>query len=280
MTHFLLGLATAIVTTSPEAYTKSALPVLKAELAKRHADAAVDMPAPLTLRVRGKDGHELTLSLERAWGMCQRDVSTCPPATEEYLARAADQLAMSLVGEPPIDRKQLRVVVRDVKYIEALKKAQPKLVAHPAAGTLWLVTLLDFPTASRALTDEDLAKLKLTAAAAEAAGLGNVKKQVGSVDKLTQTLPERGIGYLNPPGYYNSGLLAGAADWAGLAKKMKGQLVVSVPNDETVLYTDSAQPGGVAALTAITAKMFGEASRPVSTQLVQWTASGWKAYAP
>ena len=276
----LLALAPArVVTSSEDAYTASVRTLLEAELVRAGVAAKVTVREPLGLKVSG-GGRDVAVGLDRPWSSCQRQADGCQAFTEEYLRQASKQLAVIIQGEPPLEAKQLRLIVRNADYIDTIKKQLPDVVARPLAGHLWLVLVADFPAAARPLAERELAALKLDKARAEAVALGNCKQQIGTLDTLAKQPKGQEVAYLTPPNYYNGALLAAPADWAALAKRMKGRLLVTVPNDEMVLYIDDASLGGALVLQTLGQRIHDEAKRPVSTDILQWTANGWKTWSP
>jgi uncharacterized protein YtpQ (UPF0354 family) len=267
-----------VLTSSEQVFTESVKTILKSELDKRGAtNITLKIDAPLSIRLQNAHGFDSALSVARLWAICEKDSKSCQESSLGYISRAADQLAMEIKGEPPPSVGQLRILVRDLKYVNEMKKSQPDLIAQSLGGELWAVLVLDFPSSSRPLRHDDLDALKLDEGKARIAAVANVTKEVGPLKKLVQALPKQGIGYLTPPGYYNAGLLVSTSEWAPIAKTMRGRLLVSVPTDQLVLYIDSAQPDGLVALQAITQQMFDKADRPVSRQILQWEEKGWKA---
>src|SRR5262249_19175924 len=161
-----------VVTSSAAAFTASTVPLLRSELAKKGATATVTA-GDLSLGIRGGGGPPATPGLAPPGGGGERPPPSRPSPPQAYPRQTAAQLAVVFNGPPPVEAMRLRLLVRDAEYVEAMRKRLPDIVARPLAGKLWLVTMIDFPTASRMAVKADLQALKLDAAAAENVALAN-----------------------------------------------------------------------------------------------------------
>jgi hypothetical protein len=266
----------AAPTQNSEAFTQASARALTALLAEKKGmgDVVANVERPLALAVVRRKELLITVSLERPWDVCQREPDRCDVFTRDYLAKTAAAVESSMWRTPPT-KEQLRVLVRPSSYLKELGNKPSKPTALPLAGDLWAVIMMDTPASARIVTKDELGPLKLDEQSALKAALANVTAEVGTVGKRARKLPGQSIGYLDPPHYYNCGLVIEPAQWAALARSMKGPLLVSVPSSELVLYADGDGPAAVAAMRAATEKVFKESDRGVSTTILRWTKTGW-----
>ena len=66
--------------------------------------------------------------------------------------------------------------------------------------------------------------------------------------------------------------------WAPLAKQVDGRLVVVAPTRDVVFATGSKNAAGLAGLRRVAEGLVGTEAYPLSTQLLQWSPSGWTAF--
>jgi hypothetical protein len=268
--------APAVDTSSEAAYTKGAARALDAALVTtKQPGLAARVSEPLTVIITQNGEKRFEISLARPWAACTREPATCDDQTRDYLTKVAAQLASSLGPQQPVTRDQLRIIVRNTTTLAMTAQSKVPPVTAPLGGDLVAVLVVDTPQTTRSLYRDELAALGLHDKAAFVTALANVRNEVGPLaKKMNLPLPDNGLGFLTPTHYYNGAFVSAPSEWTTAAKSMKS-LMVSVPSDQIVLYGDNKGPESIAAFKAITAKMYGEADRPVSKTILQWTARGW-----
>ena len=86
--------------------------------------------------------------------------------------------------------------------------------------------------------------------------------------------PKRGLGYIQEE--YAPSRLAFHDEWASLAKKLKGKLVVMVPAPDLLMFVQGVDRISLDALRTIGLETGQKADRPLSDVLLRWTQGGWE----
>jgi uncharacterized protein YtpQ (UPF0354 family) len=94
-------------------------------------------------------------------------------------------------------------------------------------------------------------------------------------DTVVHGFPDEAFGYIRGD-YYEASRLTLHDEWAPLAKKAKGSLIVAVPAIDVVLYADSGREQAMRAMTAVALDVVSKAQRPISAMLFKWTPEGWE----
>ena len=90
--------------------------------------------------------------------------------------------------------------------------------------------------------------------------------------------PKRGLGYIQEE--YAPSRLAFHDEWASLAKKLKGKLVVMVPAPDLLMFVQGVDRISLDALHTIGLETGRKADRPLSDTLLKWTDAGWEEIEP
>ena len=225
----------------------------------------------------------LTVDLSRIWNFCREYADYCAKEATDFVPKVSAQM---IRASGPISRSTIRVVVRNTAYVErarrklASSKPGAELIARPVAGDLWAICVIDGPRAIEPLTTGDLPRLGLSADEAIALGTQNVAAALppgSQVIRLPQT-PDA-IAYI-PGHFYESSRLLLHEDWADLAQQMNGNLVVSVPVREGILYIDGKDKDSLEALKRVAEATAKDNPEAISTQLFRWVPDGWEVVEP
>jgi hypothetical protein len=139
---------------------------------------------------------------------------------------------------------------------------------------LSVLLMADTGGTPRPVRAADLAGLGLSPSQAYATALRNVNDTWRPAEVAFARLPPRGIGLVADSPYEASRLLR-ADDWPAIAARFGNALIVATPAAGVVLYADGSQPLAVSALAAVARDQFARAERPLSPQVLKWTANGW-----
>ncbi len=233
--------------------------------------AKVTVTGPLQLDVDVPGGGHTTY-LNNIYATCQRNRDTCIVDVTGFVGEM-----VALYQEAPAapTRSALRVVVRPSAYL-AQVRAHPgrnRPIAAPLAGDLWLVAVEDRPTTIEILDEDDLGALKLTAKDALALAIANTRRTLArSVQNEFARDTRRGVlgGDL-----YTASALAFSDLWAAEAHVCKDNLLVAVPSDNAVFYTDGSGPGAMQSLRHVADDFMATADKPFSNQVFRWSGKGW-----
>jgi hypothetical protein len=239
-------------------------------------DYKVEVRAPLTLALSRSDGGTAQANLDRVYEYCSRNRADCDRAVASHVAGVAETMRGVLRAAEP---SMVRSVLRPAAYVAELKKMaadQPDSapVARPFAGDLWELCVLDFPKGIRAMTARDLSAMHLSADEAFGLGTRNVAATLRPLGDVARDVPDGAIGTIAGD-FYNSSRLLMHRDWAALASRLDGELIVAVPDVSVVLYGRGNTPVAVDALAALARETMRRAERPISPTIFRWTSGGW-----
>jgi uncharacterized protein YtpQ (UPF0354 family) len=255
-----------------------------AYMAKRFEEAEptikVIVTGPLVLNIQRADGGHV-LYLNRVWDICERDRRQCRKQVDAFVT---DMSAMAHEFNGDINPAEIRVVVRGAGYIEPLQQIATK---HPEnagvfrliAGDLWMICVLDQPHGIQTLKKTDLVKLGLTEDQGFALGIKNVAATLPPLEADTHVVKQIGLKFAAGDFYESSRMLVHDS-WAELSKSYNGHLVVSVPNNDVLIYGNGGGNGDREVLTAFTKTVLEKAPKPISATLFEWTATGWRVVTP
>jgi uncharacterized protein YtpQ (UPF0354 family) len=185
--------------------------------------------------------------------------------------------AVKTADQPPA-AKDIRVVVRSAAEIAAAKQGMTgslPLVAKPLTDDLFQVLVFDHPESQRFATTADIDQLKLSEGDALSLGLQNIAATLPPLASVTHDLAPHQIGVIQGDAYDSSRILL-AKDWASLAQKLDGHLLVAVPASDTVLYAEENGTQSVRALASLARDSAAKSQRAVSADLLRWTPAGWQ----
>jgi len=251
-------------------------------LTKSTPDLSFVAAGPLLITVRTHDGKDTnSLYLNRIWQFCSQNPGSCDRAVSSYVTSMLESIKLR---SQPIDPTTIRVVVRSTAYLAPAQagggEGDRDPAAKPLAGDLWIVCVADSPRSTRVLQNADLKRLKLSIDEAIALGARNTS---AALPPLRSTPTKFGGGKfetaMGDP-YYESSRIILHDDWAAIAKKMRGQLVVAVPSSGIVIYGNGASARTVEAMREFVPYAAAKSDRPISATLLRWTKDGWEPFAP
>lgn len=271
----LLGAATfaAVPSVTDEAtFTAHVAERIKAEV----PGAEVTVTGVRTIRVK-INGRGLTASLDNLVADCTREPPKCESLVDNFVKVAQ---AASRADDAPVQKDDIRVVVRNAEYIKELTAPtlhDPKRapIVQQLIGDLWLVCVVDQPRNTVSLSHERAAEIGLTKEQAIALGKSNVKGALPALGSVTRELPANGIGLLDSDFYESSRWLL-HDEWEPLSKQYNGHLVVAVPAPNMVIYGDGSSAEKRTAIATLVKHAAEKAQRRLSTKMFRWTESGWE----
>jgi uncharacterized protein YtpQ (UPF0354 family) len=255
------------------AFTQSAARLFR----KASTKVAVEVLEPLTLKLdfEGTDKHDIHVSLDRMWNVCQSDPPGCEGAMNDFVAKV-----MQTVGAPqePATRDRVVAVVRPRSWFESMgtMPEDKRPLSDPLVDDLSVVYAVDLAGAVRSLSRDDLDALKLTRADLPALARANLAARLGHVLDLAQTAKEGDVSVLATGNYYESSRLLLTDDWAALSASTAQTVVVSVPTGDAMFVVAGGGATQLAKLRELTATAYEHAQqRPVSRRLFRWNAGSW-----
>jgi uncharacterized protein YtpQ (UPF0354 family) len=263
--------AQEIVPTDETAFTTFALEKLQQALPLK---SSAKVTGPLSIQLTGPDGESLgQANLDRVWAFCSRSRERCSAALNQYVAGIAGVVKDRT---QPIEKSMVRLALRPQPYIERARNATGnKIIARPFAAELWLIAVLDFPRAIRPVIDTDLKKLGIAEDEVIALGRRNLAESLRPLSSVVQPIPEKAIRYLADHPYESSRLIF-HSEWAEVAKGVGGQLIVAVPEPNSLLYGNGSTLEGVDAFRTFVLDATRKSQSPLSPTVFKWTPAGWE----
>lgn len=243
--------------------------------------ARVSAKEPLVLSVVVGSEPPYQVQLHNLFDYCRRDPGNCDTAFQDFVAKVSASLGEAAT---PVERTQLRLVVRSTAYLDDVRKqlagkpgSEP--VVRPIAGDLWLMAVADRPHGVKSLAGADLAKLGLSEDQAIDLARRNLAQAMGPLSVVVHDLPRNGIGYVNG-NFYDSSRLLFHEDWTSLSARMNGRLIVAVPATDFLIYGEARDRIAVGAIVGLVNDVARKAPRPISRTLLKWLPSGWEVVTP
>jgi hypothetical protein len=253
------------------AQSNTAAERLAAEIRSALPGALVTAPDPNGLDITYA-GEKRSLGISSVNAACAQGGANCDAAIHSYAQRAVSYMLDAI----PLRRDQLRIAVRSRAYLDNMNaqiNSSPGFVVEPLGGDLVSVCYRDLPAGRRPITPLDLAVLQLDHASALALCKLNSQRSLAALSPQWKGLPKQGIGYIRA-GDDVTGYLSTPEDWRPLAERLGG-LIVAVPSIDTLLYARGSSEIDVDAVVALAEHLQGQASSPVSAQVLRWTDGGW-----
>jgi len=250
-------------------------------------EAKVTIKGPLLLDLEtsssegSADAHvtktHLQITLHNVADHCRRDPEKCD---QEVTTFVANFIATVKEMSTPIQKFELRVVVRSAEYVESARhrlagRPDSDFVARQFVGGLWALLVADSAHAIKSVSAQNLAPLGLSADAAMSLGEQNVAAELGPLNTAIHELPPNGVGYING-NFYNSSRLLLHDDWKELSKSMNDHLVVAVPANDIVVYAAAGDPIALDAIGIMVKAVGMKSVRPLSGTLFKWVPGGWE----
>jgi hypothetical protein len=258
-----------------EAFIAYVAPLLQQRLSGYSVAPDVGMASMLVVDPEGAKVGHLTIQDQYQW--CRAKPSAC----QDYVARwlVAANGAIDEYASPP-DPQKLRVMIgpRESFVAEAAPRATtaPPLLLRPCVGEFVCVLVAEHAESPRYLDARDLERLKLTEDQAFDLGMDNLRRGLKPVSALPVPTAQHPIQFINDNALESSRLLF-VADWAPLAERLGGELLVAIPAANLAVYTGGGSAEAVSALRKFAESATPSAERPLATTVLRWSARGWEA---
>jgi hypothetical protein len=247
-------------------------------LAGEDAQAKVEVTVirPLAISLTAPSGMAVETNLGDLHAHCVALEGRCVDAVERLTQAAFEAFGQAT---SPIERTMLRALVKPAGYVRELEEIYKQrglaIIAKPYVGELWTLVVVHRATLVSVATSETLNNLGLDAAAGFDLALKNTRSLKGRV--LDRAIPLRGTRFemLTEDEYESSRLLM-HADWAEVAKARGGDLIVSVPAANSLIFGSIRNTDQIKDLRDIVLQEGRKARRFVSAQIFRWRADGWE----
>ena len=245
--------------------------------APEHIKVQVTVVRPLAVTLSAPSGVAVEANLMPLHSHCVAMQGRCFDAAEKMI-----QAAFQVFGEAtrPIERDMLRPVLRTRAYVESLrelhsKRGMPSLLAKPYVGELWIVLAIKGSALIRMATSDTLQQLGLDESAAFELALQNIRDTKAPVLERAQPLRGTRFNIIAEDGYEASRLLM-HDEWSAVARSRAGDLIVSVPASDAVIFGLVRDRDDIKALREIVASQARRTLVPISPQIFRWRPDGWE----
>ena len=242
------------------------------------ATVSIKSPLTLSLNIPKSSGTPDTLqvNLDRVWAYCRRNSQDCQRGITEFVTRTAQTIRQQ---EAPVEKEKVFLIIRSERTVQSFGSETPvKPVAEPIAGDLWLVCVIDGEPGARIFTGKHLTNLALSQQDVISLAKSNLARHLPPINKDTHLASDGTFGFVGGDPYYAASRIALHEQWAPLAERMKGQLLVTVPDGGMIFFADSSIPLAVHSLRKASSDTAKTSQRPISPAILVWTKQGWQEW--
>jgi len=192
----------------------------------------------MQLAVKSRENREQhTIFLENLHRILQRTGIEGRPTEVNRFLRGQREI---LGPKSAPDLSQLRLVVKDDRFLEEVRKLGPKMkpmVQQKLVADLWLICVWDAPNGMRFANEEDASKYELTPDQ-----LFDYAKKNYLRERPAPEIGQQGqLWGAQTCDCYDATLLIDDQWWAQMASKIKGEMLACVPARNVVLIGDTAR---------------------------------------
>lgn len=234
-------------------------------LEERQPDLKIVMTGPMTLQMSSQDGKEAFTHLDNLWIQWQRAEDR-----EDLVNRHVSGMLTVLKPAPPVDPRQIIPIIKDAVYVGDGEK----MVFEHLVADIYCVYAVDWPDRTMSLTKEILSGL----------GIEQSELRRLSIENLQAILPAaecHGEGpwyFLSAGNDYEASLLLFDGLWDQLAASVSGDVVAAVPARDSLLFTGSESPEGLAAIRTRATEIVRNGHHVISETLLRRRDGRWSAF--
>jgi hypothetical protein len=261
----------------PDAFTQYIAAAFRARMPEWDVTVLSTFNIRLTRDTNGIFPEKRDYFIKSLFEVCTKESERC---ADDVAILTAD-IAEGVNPLPKPDPAKLwAVVIPEGEYAVIGKNAWDRHVpvGRSLGGDLWVLCMLDRDRPHTVLYEDELGDLGLSKEAAVSRCLANTLAQLPQdfTDSI-QDLKPNGTGTLTAP--YEGVLFLAHDNWAPLAQRFDGELLVAVPEPGIVVYARGVS-GETAATLAARAEGLSSRARDVPPPSVfRWTKEGWDVVA-
>jgi len=263
--------ASAFDGSNQDALTRSAARIFDDEAPE--ISAAVVGSLTIQVSARGTDTHDLRVSLDRIWVVCQGNPSGCEAATRDFVTKSVRTLR---TRGAPATREQVVAVLRPRAYVDRVGgPSAPDTLVQPLVDDLFVVYMVDLPDSMRSLAPGELGALGLDRGSLPPVALANLGRRLGHLADALGAGKPGDMTILRSGNVFESSRLLMGDDWATLSARIGKPVYAAVPSGDVLLVAIGPSPDQLARMRDTARAMFSGAPRPVSARVFRWDAQAW-----
>jgi uncharacterized protein YtpQ (UPF0354 family) len=215
------------------------------------------------------------VNLHRPWTSCRDENEDCAGVVDHYVAEVLKVAQRQAAG--PASRSQLMAVIRPAGYLQGLPEhVRAQVISEPFVADLLVLYVVDEGGAARGAKSEDLSASGTSREALSALARENLAGVLPPLMKCERD----SVVVLAAQNYYESSRLLLGGQWADLAAKAGGSIVVAAPGNDVLVIACNPSSTVLGKLSAVALKLWQSADRPLSSSLFEWTGNGWRVIDP
>ena len=257
------------------------------DLAARLADRLRREPGVVKVRIGAAGGLEVQMAgQDKAYGIGLGNLHRMyimAPAQLDQLVEMMVQQVRSLPAQ--IQAKERGAPTQDllpqIKAAEFLRQADRQgigIARQPLVGDLSVVYVADTPASMRFLTDEDIAKNKLTLAQMHELALANLARKTANTGYVVGGEGARTLVISQTRDSYDAARILLPDLRTQVAQYLGGRLLFGIPNRDFLIMLGDQDAGFVAEIAAQVARDFESQPHPLSPRLYAVEDSGFVEY--
>jgi hypothetical protein len=234
------------------------------------------------------EGPSLGIDLTRVHDACRKQPSGCSDAIAQlfngafvYLEKMQAALDSVNYRRPDLDRTKIAAsIVTDwtVRNMVVQDQSKTRRIVTPLFGKLWVGCQPDVPAFPAYVMQKDLESLNLSADDATALCQHNTMAEQPAFGQSLRVVSPGEVGVLSSNN--EAVLVLFHEQWGLLADRMNTDLILSVPDANTILYTASATPAAIRALVDRERYLRANKLPIVPPTIYRWTKTGWDIVYP
>jgi hypothetical protein len=249
-----------------------------AQVLRTELHARVELRGPMELVVETAAGNSMRANLDNLYRMLIRiDPHARANEIRQWIALHRDQLARLAGESPPPALDDLRPMVKDQQFVDAVRQkigpAAPNMWRR-LAGDLWVVYVWDQPNGMQFLTNDDPTKHGLSLEKLHARAVENFLKSRPGIELQ----PEDGILAARTRDNYDASLLLDDTFWQDVSSRVRGNILACVPTRDVVLISGTGETDALNRLHNAAKKLMENGDHLVSATILLRTGTNWEVF--
>jgi uncharacterized protein YtpQ (UPF0354 family) len=246
-------------------------------MSKNYPDADYKIISDLTVSADYR-GKELTHYLDNAY----KEYLMHPDALEDLIKKYVASSGRLYKDPSPINTSNIVPIIKPIEYLEDLKQLskgnggekEPGIVYEKYNHALIIVYGENTETNIAYFTHEDFNKLSIPRDSLRALAVGNLNRVLPKIQKKG----DNGTFMITAGGDFEASLILLTSIWTPDNFKVKGELVVAIPNRDMLMVTGSKDDQGIKMIQEITTESFATGNYQISPHLFKWDGAKFEMW--